>query len=141
MARQSCVGIRGRCPGGGGEGGPTIPRATPVQPESVSPPTKPAVKLELALRELQLLRKAAQSAGGDIEVIIRTTGGITAEELVVPLAQTGAFEIKPGQSPGSIKIESKPQTIPLDLKKTENEKIIFPSLSPKREAIPTLILK
>lgn len=118
-----------------------IPRATPVHPGAVSPPTKPALKLELALREIQLLRKAAQCAGGDLEVIIRPTGGITAEELVVPLAQTGAFEIKPGQSPGSIKIESKPQTIPRDLKKTENEKIISPSLSPKREEIPTLILK
>ena len=118
-----------------------IPRATPVQPETVSPVVKPTVKLELALREIQLLRKAAQSAGGDLEVIIRPTGGITAEELIIPLAQTGAFEIKPGQSPGSIKIESKPQTIPLDFKKTEKEKLISPSLSPKQESIPTLILK
>jgi len=126
---------------------PTIPRAIPVTPQhSLSTPSSPpasksTVKLELALREIQLLRKAAQKAGGDLEIVLRPTGGITAEDLIVPLAQSGAFEIKPGQAPGSIRIESKPLAESLPPTQLSRDKSIPPSLSPKSEPIPTLILK
>ena len=126
---------------------PPIRRAIPVTPQhSLSPlstpPASPStVKLELALREIQLLRKAAQKAGGDLEIVLRPTGGITAEDLIVPLAQSGAFEIKPGQAPGSIRIESKRLAESLPATQLPEDKSIPPSLSPKSEPIPTLILK
>ncbi len=126
---------------------PPIPRAIPVTAQhslstpSTPPSSKSTVKLELALREIQLLRKAAQKAGGDLEIVLRPTGGITAEDLIVPLAQSGAFEIKPGQAPGSIRIETKPPAESLSPIKLPRDPSIPPSLSPKSEPIPTLILK
>ncbi len=126
---------------------PPIPRAIPVTPQKASPPpsapTSPpsAVKLELALREIQLLRKAAQKAGGDLEITLRPTGGITAADLILPLAQSGAFEIKPGQAPGSIRVQSKLPSDSLPTAKPLREPSTPPSLSPKSEPIPTLILK
>lgn len=88
----------------------SIPRAIPVAPMTSQKSTS-ATKLELVLKEIQALKKAALAAGGDLEVSIRLTGGIQAEDLVVPLSKMGEFEIKPGRSPGSIRVESRSKII------------------------------
>ncbi|MES2310044.1 MAG: hypothetical protein V4507_14415 [Verrucomicrobiota bacterium] len=131
-----------------------IRKALPVNATS-SPPTTPSSspKLELALREIQLLRKAAQAAGGDLEVIIRPTGGISAEDLVIPLNKSGAFEIKPGKAPGSIRVESKSLDSEISnqkeelaqLRKVQKQLIENIKQSPpppsSSNSIPTVILK
>jgi hypothetical protein len=132
-----------------------VRKALPVEPfSSASPAAVTTPKLELALREIQLLRKAAQAAGGDLEIIIRPTGGISAEDLVIPLNKSGAFEVKPGKTPGSVRVESKSLDSDLAAQKAElaqlrkvQKQLIenikqpstpTPSITP---SVPTVILK
>ena len=131
-----------------------IRKALPVNATTTPTSTTPtSPKLELALREIQLLRKAAQAAGGDLEVIIRPIGGISAEDLILPLNKSGAFDIKPGKAPGSIRVESKSLDPEISNQKEElaqirkvqkqlieNMKPSSPSPSPSN-SIPTVILK
>lgn len=70
------------------------------QPEQSTQPTHESNQapqqgrtLRLYFRELSILRQAALAAGGDIKVSIAPVG-ITAEDMIVPLSQTGWFELK-----------------------------------------------
>lgn len=67
--------------------------AVSTTPEQVEEAVYPK-RLRLFLRELSILQQAARSAGGDIQVSI-TPVGITAEDLIVPLTQSGWFSVRP----------------------------------------------
>lgn len=115
-----------------------IPRALAVKKES-SAGISQTTKLELVMREVQALKKAAIAAGGDLEISMRLTGGIRAEDLVVPLSKMGVFEIKPGKSEGSIRVESKPK--PSESVEVADKMLSTVHLKPQvKQEIPTLVL-
>ncbi len=51
-------------------------------------------KLRLDLRELWALQRAAKQAGGTLTIAIQTGGGITVDDLIVPLTQLTDVVIK-----------------------------------------------
>lgn len=85
--------------------GPTRPVAmvSPVATSSISSvlngqlpqlPQPALSKLRLDLRELWALQRAAKQAGGTLTIAIQTGGGITVDDLIVPLAQLKDVVIK-----------------------------------------------
>lgn len=87
----------------------TPPRAVPVrepslaynEPEPSSPSPVADVSLRLELNEVALLRDAASRAGGKLEWTMKLVG-VKAEDLLVPLAQSGQVRVfqdpsKPGR--------------------------------------------
>jgi hypothetical protein len=65
----------------------------------------PQKEIKMKLRELAILRRAAQMAGGDIKVSVKTLG-ITRDDLLVPLGKLGVFDLIANDD-GSVSIESK----------------------------------
>jgi hypothetical protein len=62
--------------------------------------------LRLQLREFSQLRAAARQAGGDLEISIRPIR-ITGEDLMVPLASSGYFEVDAASDPTVVVIRSR----------------------------------
>jgi hypothetical protein len=62
--------------------------------------------LRLQLREFSQLRAAARQAGGDLEISIRPIR-ITGEDLMVPLASSGYFEVDADSDPSVVVIRSR----------------------------------
>lgn len=70
---------------------PTLPEAQSRPAESPAPPSSPA-RLMLSLPEMDALIKAARQSGGRMTVEVKLEG-VTAEDVVVPLAQSGLVTV------------------------------------------------
>lgn len=82
------------------EVGPLKPPLIPAPPPAlasmgIAEPAPPAFsKLRLELRDLWALQRAAQQAGGSLTINIQTTGSITVDDLLVPLAQSRDLSVR-----------------------------------------------
>ncbi|MDD2706945.1 MAG: hypothetical protein PHV34_02965 [Verrucomicrobiae bacterium] len=72
--------------------------------QSAALPAVAGRRVEMVLRELQLLRKAARQAGGDLSVSIKPEGIVT-EDLLAPLLRMGCFRLS-AQPDGAVRVES-----------------------------------